>query len=164
MANRLDAMWDTAHDSGNVLLRAAVECETNLCRTGRKCWLKDWLRVLQCELGDIATGQLGSKVEAACVRELDGYRAAPIMADDCTKRHVSMYVQQFAVVAPPGKVPRHHTKFQLPLRVTRQYIRIATGDIKLPAYCINDTPFTQRFCPYCLADGGRNTYALFTTC
>ena len=62
-------MWDAAHESGNALLRAAVECETNLCRARRRCWLKDWLRVLQCGLGDIATGQLGSKVEEACVRD-----------------------------------------------------------------------------------------------
>ena len=169
VAKRLDAMWDTARDSGNALLRAAVECETSLCQAGRKCWLKNWLQVLRCELGDIVAGQLGDKVEEACVRELDKYRNAPIHADVCTKRHVSMYVQQFSVVTSPGKVPRHHHRFQLPLRVTRQYIRIATGDITLPAYRIpHDTPFTQRACPYCLADGGSahvcTVYHLMSEC
>ena len=78
-----------------------------------------------------------------------------------------MYVQPFSVVASPGKVPSLGImpKFQLPLRVTRQYIRIATGDMKLPAYRITDTDLLLRgFARTVWQMGGRNTYALYTTC
>ena len=75
---------------------------------------------------------------------------APIHEDKCAERHIAMYVQQFAHVTPIGKVPRHHRNFKLPWRVLHQYINIATGNVKLPAYDAGyGIPFTARHCPLC---------------
>jgi len=175
VARRLDDLWATARDSDNVLLNAAVACEVEMCQRGRgKCWLKQWLKALQCGIEDIEAGRMGSKAEAACIRELDGYRNAPIHADACDSRHVAMYIQQFACVTPYGKVPKHHTKFRLHWKVIQQYIQIATGDMQfMPAYryptsrdeC--DIPFTERDCPFCRSERGSHictVYHLLSGC
>lgn len=68
----LDALWATIRGSGNALLHAAIDCEVELCRSGRgKYWLRNWLKVMQCGLEDTDAGRLGSKVGEACIRELE---------------------------------------------------------------------------------------------
>ena len=165
VARRVNDMWAAAQDSDNVLLRAAAQCETALCEQGSKCWLRMWLTAFQCELADIKAGHLADKVAAACVGQVEAYCTAPIHEDKCAERHIAMYVQQFAHVTPIGKVPRHHSKFKLPWRVLHQYINIATGNVKLPAYDAGyGIPFTARHCPLCEPNKVCTVYHLLSDC
>jgi hypothetical protein len=165
----------TSH--ANSLVHAALTVQSQLCAANTRCWLREWVRVLQQCLPAAAcqhvyqclvhgqpidTPFVLAEVEQLYVECLAGFGdpCTPL----CTKRRIAMAYRHIAM-GTMRKRP-HWFSWSLPNRVRAVWTRFITccGGLPVHKLCEQGIPFTQRLCTKCVQQQVANEQHVLFQC